>query len=383
MKRRVRGAALPEQLHVPARRLASAGAGRARRGARLSRARDHRRVLGGGRGARSQPPRRSRACSSSSAASSAWRTDLLLVLLATSRRGYGHLCRLITRARLAAEKGSYRLTRAMLAETMLDDCLALWVPGEEGATEGEWLKKLFPGRLWIAVELLRGGNDRTRLARLQALGVELGLPLVAATDVHMHVRERRALQDVLTAIRLGVPVSQAGHALARTASGICASRPGSNALSAGAARRDCRHRRALHFLARRAALRVSRGTRARGRDAHHLAAQAHRGRRARALAAGRAGKTALPDRTRARADRRAALRAVLPHRARHRPLRAQPRHPVPGPRLGGQLRRLLLPRHHRGRSGAPVGAVRALHLARSATSRPTSTSTSSTSGAKR
>ena len=39
-------------------------------------------------------------------------------------------------------------------------------------------------------------------------------------------------------------------------------------------------------------------------------------------------------------------------------------HPLPGPRLGGQLGGLLLPRHHRGRSGAHGAAVRALPLAR-------------------
>src|SRR4026209_1142953 len=42
---------------------------------------------------------------------------LHLVLLATSRGGYGQLCRLITRARRAATKGSYRLTRDDLAPT--------------------------------------------------------------------------------------------------------------------------------------------------------------------------------------------------------------------------------------------------------------------------
>ena len=47
--------------------------------------------------------------------------------------------------------------------------------------------------------------------------------------------------------------------------------------------------------------------------------------------------------------------------------------------LGGVLRA----RHHRSRPGADEHAVRALHHARSATSRPTSTSTSSTSGARR
>ena len=65
---------------------------------------------------------------------------------------------------------------------------------------------------------------------------------------------------------------------------------------------------------------------------------------------------------RTRADRRAQIRALFSHRARHRPLCAQPEHPVPGPGLGGELRRLLRARHHLGRSDQGRFAVRALHL---------------------
>ena len=36
---------------------------------------------------------------------------------------------------------------------------------------------------------------------------------VAAGDVHMHRRGRRALQDVLTAIRLNIPLERAGVSL--------------------------------------------------------------------------------------------------------------------------------------------------------------------------
>ncbi len=136
-----------------------------------------------------------------------------LVALAASRRGYGALARFITRGRRAAAKGRYRLARADLAAG-LEDCLALWLPGATpGAEEGAWLAERFPGRLWLAVELLTTGTDRARLAELLTLARSLGLPAVAAGDVHMHQRRRRALQDTLTAVRLKTTVARAGLAL--------------------------------------------------------------------------------------------------------------------------------------------------------------------------
>jgi len=136
-----------------------------------------------------------------------------LVVLAESRAGYGALARLITRGRRAAPKGQYRLTRADL-DAGLSECLALWLPGAEPvAEEGAWLRERFAGRLWVAVELTVSGADRERLERLTALAQELGLPAVAAGDVHMHQRRRRALQDLVTAVRLGTTVARAGTAL--------------------------------------------------------------------------------------------------------------------------------------------------------------------------
>ncbi len=138
---------------------------------------------------------------------------LRLVSLATSRRGYGALARLITCARRAAPKGRYVLDRRDL-EDGLDECLVLWLPGPLPAVEdGTWLRERFTGRLWIAVELPMAGADRERLARLEALASELGIPAVASGDVHMHQRRRRALQDTLTAIRLKTTVARAGVAL--------------------------------------------------------------------------------------------------------------------------------------------------------------------------
>ncbi|MGH8325198.1 MAG: error-prone DNA polymerase, partial [Steroidobacteraceae bacterium] len=133
---------------------------------------------------------------------------LRFVALAANRESYGRLCRLITRGRRAASKGEYTLTRSDV-EACLDQCLMLWLPGSN-LDEGAWLRERFRGNVWIAAELVRSGADRERLAELAQVGKRLGLPLVAAGDVHMHVRERRKLQDAVTAIRLNVPLAETG-----------------------------------------------------------------------------------------------------------------------------------------------------------------------------
>jgi len=143
---------------------------------------------------------------------------LRLVVLALDRPGYARLSRLITRGRRAAEKGSYTLTRDDVAQLLGNPAagtLALWLPplDPDNAGEGEWIARTFAGRAWIAVELTRDGRDRERLAQARALGKSRGLPLTAAGDVHMHVRERRRLQDALTAVRHGVTLAEAGTRL--------------------------------------------------------------------------------------------------------------------------------------------------------------------------
>jgi error-prone DNA polymerase len=137
-----------------------------------------------------------------------------LVVLAKNRNGYAALCRLITRARRAAEKGSYALTRNFFEEG-LPDCIVLWVPDDTLTldVEDHWIRETFRDRLWIAVELLADGRQQAHLDALREVGRRLRLPLVASGDVHMHRRSRRVLQDTLTAIRESVTVDQAGFLL--------------------------------------------------------------------------------------------------------------------------------------------------------------------------
>ncbi|HZF31292.1 MAG TPA: error-prone DNA polymerase [Gammaproteobacteria bacterium] len=143
---------------------------------------------------------------------------LKVVALAVDREAYAALCRLITAGRRAAPKGTYELNRDDLARCLQSSgCLLLWLPhqADESAllATGAWLKERFAERIWIAAELLNDGNDRRRLAELRGAGKSLGLRLVASGNVHMHRRERRKLQDTLTAIRLQAPIDKLGFEL--------------------------------------------------------------------------------------------------------------------------------------------------------------------------
>src|ERR1700690_116824 len=124
-----------------------------------------------------------------------------VVLLATDRSGYGNLSSLITLGRRNATKGHYRLAFADICKG-LPGCLALLLPDPMPSLEqARVLAAAFAGRAWLAVELFRAPDDAERLAALSALGEAAGLALVATGDVHMHVAERRPMQDTLPAIR--------------------------------------------------------------------------------------------------------------------------------------------------------------------------------------
>jgi len=136
-----------------------------------------------------------------------------LVLLVEDAAGYRGLCRLVTRARRRAPKGAYRLLEEDF-DGLEGGLLCLWLPGAvPDEAHGRWLRERFPGRTWLAAGLHRLADDAGRVARWQAAAARLGLPVVAAGDVHMHVRGRRALQDVLTAIRHRTTLAEAGGLL--------------------------------------------------------------------------------------------------------------------------------------------------------------------------
>jgi error-prone DNA polymerase len=131
---------------------------------------------------------------------------LKLVLLARTCQGYETLCGLITLARRAAPKGEYRLRREDIPPAP-EGLLAI------GFDDPGWIASRFPGSGYLGIELHRGTNDGEKIEQLEALAREAGIPCVASGDVHMHIRARKRLQDVMSAIRFKCPLAEVGRRL--------------------------------------------------------------------------------------------------------------------------------------------------------------------------
>jgi error-prone DNA polymerase len=148
-----------------------------------------------------------------------------LVALARNVTGWGNLCEFITAARRDAKKGEYVVSLERSDFTLLQECEILVVPqrssppaeesGERDRIAGiaRWAMAMFGPRAWLAVELLQELDDNLWLNLLLEAGQATGIPLVASGDVHLHVRSRKALQDVMTAVQQGKPVSECGLSL--------------------------------------------------------------------------------------------------------------------------------------------------------------------------
>jgi len=155
-----------------------------------------------------------------------------LVVLARDAQGYSRLCRLITDARRNASKGSYDIDRDRIERAGLEHCVLLLVPpyfpdDAARATQSvfdsapiqypldpwfQWFKSLGT-HTFLALELHYNQYDNKHTHWLLDIGARYQLAVVAASDVHMHRRQRRALQDVLTCIKHTCTLDEAGKKL--------------------------------------------------------------------------------------------------------------------------------------------------------------------------
>jgi error-prone DNA polymerase len=154
--------------------------------------------------------------------------DDAAVLIVADLAGYHRLAAAVTRGRLAAEKGEFRLSFAeLVAETEGGAGLFVLAGGPRSAamrhlargdTESagralaRW-RDAFGDR--VQVELVRHlvAGDRERSLAMASLARELGAPVIATNDVCFHAPERKPLHDVLRCVEGGFCLADAGRRL--------------------------------------------------------------------------------------------------------------------------------------------------------------------------
>ncbi|TMJ64844.1 MAG: error-prone DNA polymerase [Alphaproteobacteria bacterium] len=135
-----------------------------------------------------------------------------LLAYPTDRAAYGRLTRLLTLGKRRAPKGECHLDYADVVAHGEGQIVVILSPEIAARVAMD-----FRDHAYLAVHHLYRGDDIRRLARLAALGEAAGLPLVAVNDVLYHLPERRPLQDVLTCIREGCTIREAGYRLSANA----------------------------------------------------------------------------------------------------------------------------------------------------------------------
>ncbi|WP_454885603.1 error-prone DNA polymerase [Sphingomonas oryzagri] len=126
------------------------------------------------------------------------------------RTGWGRLTRLLSLGNRRADKGECILHLADLIEHA-DGLLLIAIADETHEFLLRRLARHAP--VWIAATMPRQGDDHRRLARLDDLSRRTGLPLLATCDALYANPAQRPLHDVITCIREGTTLADAGTRL--------------------------------------------------------------------------------------------------------------------------------------------------------------------------
>ena len=139
-----------------------------------------------------------------------------LLCYPTDRAAYGRLTRLLTDGQRRCDKGGCELhLEDFLGRAEGQAVIAVAPDRPDAAFEAHLhrLREALNGDLWLAASRRFAHDDLRRIARLEAIGMRTRVPLVATNDVLYHAAEQRPLQDVMTCIREGCTIRDAGFRL--------------------------------------------------------------------------------------------------------------------------------------------------------------------------
>ncbi len=138
-----------------------------------------------------------------------------LLVYPTDRPAYSRLCRLLSVGKARAGKGACFLDWADVA-AHAEGLIAILLPGDE-PPDLLRLRLAFAGRAHLALTLRRRPGDAVRLRGLADLAQAAQVATVVTGDVLYHAPHRRVLQDVMSCIREGCTIDDAGDRLERFA----------------------------------------------------------------------------------------------------------------------------------------------------------------------
>ncbi|WP_064708123.1 error-prone DNA polymerase [Rhizobium bangladeshense] len=143
-----------------------------------------------------------------------------------NRRGWAHLCRLLSAGNLRAEKGSCLLYEADIMEWG-DEMMFALVPSQAAAIGFAAQQELeaclarfrnrFGKAFHVALAPAYDGRDRQVFAALSVIAARYRIPVIATNQPLYHHTDRRPLSDIVISIREHVPIAEAGFLLAPNA----------------------------------------------------------------------------------------------------------------------------------------------------------------------
>jgi error-prone DNA polymerase len=135
-----------------------------------------------------------------------------IIAYPTDRAAWGRLCRLLTLGNLRAKKGECTLfLEDLLAWSAGLLCIVISRENDEGSICA--LKNTIGERLWLGAVMPRAGRDKRQLAKVKRLSAKAGIPLVALNDALYASPADRPLHDIVTCIREGTTIHEAGKRL--------------------------------------------------------------------------------------------------------------------------------------------------------------------------
>ncbi len=289
-----------------------------------------------------------------------------LLVYPTDRAAYSRLCRLLSVGKSRAGKGKCSLAWEDV-EAWNEGLLAVLLgdhADEALQIDLRRLKRIFKDRAYMALIRRFAPNEHLRLWQIEQAAQAARVPTIAMGDVLYHHPSRRMLQDVVSCIRQGCTIDDAGFRLERHADRFLKD-------PAEMARLFERHPEALartNEIVRRCRFSLD-------ELCYQYPSETEPGETAQQKlerltwegAERRYGKD-LPEQTISQLKHELTLIRNLNYAPYFLTVHSivnfarEPRHSLPGARLGSQFRRLLRARHHLHRPYPFRTSLRALHL---------------------